>query len=64
MTGDGISVHGSDKVEPIYATNGCIGIPNGFAKRLFGVVAPGDRIVVTKATELKSGDVVGTAPKA
>jgi lipoprotein-anchoring transpeptidase ErfK/SrfK len=64
MTGDGISVHGADKVEPIYATNGCIGIPNGFAKRLFGVVAPGDRIVVTKATDLKPGDVVGTAPKA
>jgi lipoprotein-anchoring transpeptidase ErfK/SrfK len=64
MTGDGISVHGADKVEPIYATNGCIGIPNGFAKRLFGVVAPGDRIVVTRAKELRAGDVVTTAPKA
>jgi lipoprotein-anchoring transpeptidase ErfK/SrfK len=64
MTGDGISVHGADKVEPIYATNGCIGIPNGFAKRLFGVVALGDRIVVTKAKELRAGDVVATAAKA
>jgi lipoprotein-anchoring transpeptidase ErfK/SrfK len=64
MTGDGISVHGADKVKPIYATNGCIGIPNGFAKRLFGVVSLGDRIVVTKANDLKSGDVVSTAPKA
>ena len=62
MTGDGISVHGADKVEPIYATNGCIGIPNGFAKRLFGVVMPGDRIVVTKAKELRAGDVIATAP--
>ncbi len=66
MTGDGISVHGADKVQPIYATNGCIGIPNGFAKRLFGVVSPGDRIVVTKAKDLRAGDVVATAvpPKA
>jgi L,D-transpeptidase catalytic domain len=62
MTGDGISVHGADKVQPIYATNGCIGIPNGFAKRLFGVVELGDRIVVTKAKTLKPGDVVATAP--
>lgn len=62
MTGDGISVHGADKVQPIYATNGCIGIPNGFAKRLFGVVVPGDRIVVTKAKELRPGDVIATAP--
>lgn len=60
MTGDGISVHGADKVEPIYATNGCIGIPNGFAKRLFGVVVPGDRIVVTRAKNLKVGDVIPT----
>jgi lipoprotein-anchoring transpeptidase ErfK/SrfK len=60
MTGDGISVHGADKVELIYATNGCIGIPNGFAKRLFGVVVPGDRIVVTKARDLRVGDVIPT----
>ncbi len=62
MTGDGISVHGADKVQPIYATNGCIGIPNGFAKRLFGVVAPGDRIVVSKAKDLRAGDVIATIP--
>lgn len=61
MTNDGISVHGADKVKPIYATNGCIGIPNGFAKRLFGVVSMGDRIVVTKAKSLKTGDVIETA---
>jgi lipoprotein-anchoring transpeptidase ErfK/SrfK len=64
MTGDGISVHGADKVKPIYATNGCIGIPNGFAKRLFGVVELGDRIVVTRAKDLRAGDVVTTVPKA
>jgi lipoprotein-anchoring transpeptidase ErfK/SrfK len=62
MTGDGISVHGADKVQPIYATNGCIGIPNGFAKRLFGVVVPGDRIVVTKAKDVRTGDVIATTP--
>jgi lipoprotein-anchoring transpeptidase ErfK/SrfK len=60
MTSDGISVHGADKVKPIYATNGCIGIPNGFAKRLFAVTSLGDRIVVTKAKALRAGDIVPT----
>ncbi len=61
MTNDGISVHGADQVQAIYATNGCIGIPNGFAKRLFGVTSLGDRIVVTKSTNLKQGDVIQTS---
>lgn len=61
MTNDGISVHGADKVMPIYATNGCIGVPTEFAKRLFEVASLGDRIVVTKAKELRSGAVVPTA---
>jgi hypothetical protein len=47
-------------VKPIYATNGCVGIPNTFAKKLFGVVELGDRIVVTKARDLKVGDIVAT----
>ncbi len=55
MTNDGISVHGTDKVKPIYATNGCIGIPNEFAKRLFEVASLGDRIVVTQASKLREG---------
>jgi lipoprotein-anchoring transpeptidase ErfK/SrfK len=61
MTSDGISVHGADHVKPIYATNGCIGIPNSFAKKLFAVVELGDPIVVTKARDLRIGDVVMTA---
>ncbi len=64
MTGDGISIHGAEKVEPIYATNGCIGIPNGFARRLFEVVVPGDRIVVTKAAQTRAGVVIRTGGRA
>ncbi len=60
MTNDGISIHGADHVQPMYATNGCIGIPNGFAKRLFEVVALGDRIVVTKAKVQRAGDIIPT----
>ncbi len=60
MTNDGISVHGTDHVNPNYATNGCIGIPNEFAKRLFAVASLGDRIVVTKARELRAGVTVPT----
>eukprot|EP01037_Dinobryon_pediforme_P001760 gene1760-1790_t len=33
LTNDGVSIHGS-KVERGYATNGCIGVPDDFAKRL------------------------------
>lgn len=61
MTNDGISVHGADKVKPIYATNGCIGVPNEFAKRLFAVASIGDRIVVTKASEWRAGASIPTA---
>lgn len=61
ITNDGISVHGADKIKPIYATNGCVGIPNTFAKKLFGVVEIGDRIVVTKARDLRAGDIIATA---
>lgn len=60
MTNDGISVHGTDKVEPIYATNGCIGVPNGFARRLFDVASLGDRIVVTKASNVRVGAIIPT----
>ena len=60
MTNDGISIHGADHVKPIYATNGCIGIPTGFAKRLFEVVALGDRIIVTKAKARRAGDIIPT----
>jgi lipoprotein-anchoring transpeptidase ErfK/SrfK len=57
LTGDGITIHGS-KVERGYATNGCIGVPNAFAKRLFGVASLGDRVIITDGKRLGIGQPI------
>jgi len=57
MTNDGISIHGSE-VDWGYATHGCIGVPVAFAKKLFGVVKLGDKIIVTNGETLKSGQAI------
>ena len=55
MTNDGITIHGT-KVENGYITHGCIGVPNAFAKKLFGEAKLGDRVIVTDGATLKLGD--------
>lgn len=45
LTGDGVAIHGSD-VEQGLATHGCIGVPLGFAQRLFAVAQRGDLVSV------------------
>lgn len=47
LTGDGISIHASE-IAADYATHGCIGVPAGFAQRLFAVARVGDRVIVTR----------------
>ena len=54
MTNDGVSIHGSE-VRYENATHGCIGIPLGLAKRLFGVVKLGDKVIVTKGKMIGLG---------
>lgn len=61
LTNDGISIHGSEDVQPIYATNGCVGVPVAFAKRLFGAVALGDRVVITEGSTLRVGETLPDA---
>lgn len=46
LTRDGISIHASE-VAYDYATHGCIGVPAGFARRLFAAAKLGDRVIVT-----------------
>lgn len=46
LTNDGIAIHGSE-VEFGYATHGCIGIPDAFAKQLFRIAKLGDQVVIT-----------------
>jgi len=60
MTNDGVSIHGSE-VDWGYATHGCIGVPVAFAKKLFGVVKLGDKIIVTNGEMLKAGQTIPAA---
>jgi len=47
LTGDGVALHGSS-VEKGYATHGCIGLPEGFARRLFDAARVGDLVTVVR----------------
>ena len=62
LTNDGVSIHGS-KVERGYATNGCIGVPDEFAAKLFAKAHLGDRVIITDGKEMKLGDPIINAPK-
>ncbi len=55
LTDDGVSIHGT-KVEKGYASHGCIGVPAGFDKKLFGVTKVGDKVIITKGKTAKAGD--------
>src|SRR3954469_1048804 len=48
LTNDGITIHGSDHVEPGYATHGCVAVPIPFAKKLFEAARVGDLVIVTR----------------
>ena len=61
LTNDGVSIH-SSKVERGYATNGCIGVPDGFAAKLFARAKLGDKVIITDGKQLKLGDPI-IAPK-
>lgn len=55
LTNDGISIHGT-RVEKGYASHGCIGVPNGFGKKLFGVTKLGDVVYITRGKRISKGD--------
>lgn len=55
LTNDGISIHGT-KVEKGYASHGCIGVPNGFGKKLFAVTRLGDVVYITRGKRIGKGD--------
>lgn len=55
LTADGVAIHGT-KVEKGYASHGCIGVPNDFGQKLFGVTKTGDKVIITKGKTAKQGD--------
>ncbi len=59
LTNDGVSIHGS-KVERGYATNGCVGVPDAFAEKLFRIAHLGDKVIITDGKKLNLGDPIIT----
>lgn len=55
LTNDGISIH-ETQVENGYASHGCIGVPKGFAEKLFGVARLGDKVYITRGKQVGLGD--------
>ncbi len=63
LTNDGVAIHGS-KVEKGYATNGCVGVPDEFAKNLFKLAKLGDKVIITDGRKMTIGDPILTGEHA
>lgn len=48
LTGDGVSIHGSN-VRWGFATHGCVGVPTAFAAKMFDAVKKGDEVLIVGA---------------
>ena len=57
LTNDGVAIHASD-VRYGNATHGCIGVPFGFARKLFAATKLGDRVIVTNGKRLEMGQSI------
>ena len=55
LTDDGITLHAT-KVEWGYASHGCIGMPEAFAKKVFETTSLGDRVFITRGKMVGVGD--------
>ncbi|QIQ86973.1 L,D-transpeptidase family protein [Erythrobacter sp.] len=55
LTWDGIAIHGSPVING-YASHGCIGVPDPFAKKLFEAAKRGDKVVITRGRYVGVGD--------
>ncbi|MFL6846547.1 MAG: L,D-transpeptidase family protein [Allosphingosinicella sp.] len=58
LTNDGVTIHASDKVQPGFATHGCVAVPTAFAKKLFGATKVGDIVIVTDGKRLGLGESI------
>ena len=57
LTDDGVAIHAT-KVENGYITRGCVGVPDGFARKLFEEARLGDRVIITDGATLGLGDKI------
>ncbi|MBS0255985.1 MAG: L,D-transpeptidase family protein [Proteobacteria bacterium] len=54
LTGDGVSLHATT-VQNGYASHGCIGLPLGFARKLFATTHLGDKVYITRGKQVGVG---------
>ncbi len=60
LTPDGVFIHAAE-VRRNWGSNGCIGVPDAFAKRLFDTASRGDVVVVTNGRTMREGEALGTS---
>ncbi|TCJ41474.1 L,D-transpeptidase family protein [Parafrankia sp. BMG5.11] len=58
LTSDGVAIHGGHAIENGYASHGCISGPDGFISKIFAIVQPGDKVIVTRGEMLQQGDPI------
>ena len=47
------------KSDPVaHATNGCVGVPDDFAAKLFKVANLGDKVIITDGKKMSVGDPI------
>ena len=57
LTTSGVFIHGAN-VRIDWGTNGCVGLPDAFAEKLFGATNVGDRVVITDGAVMQVGNSV------
>lgn len=57
LTRDGVAIHGSPVLNG-YASHGCIGVPDDFARQLFAVAKRGDKVIITRGKMVGVGDKI------
>lgn len=55
LTNDGVTLHAT-KVEWGYASHGCVGMPEEFARKVFETTQVGDKVYITQGKSAKMGD--------
>ncbi|UVO52906.1 L,D-transpeptidase family protein [Sphingomonas sp. SUN039] len=60
LTTSGVFIHGA-KIRIDWGSNGCVGIPDAFAEKLFGATKVGDRVIITDGAVMQVGNSVPAA---
>jgi hypothetical protein len=60
LTWDGVAIHGGSTVELGYASHGCIGTPDAFVSKIYGIAQPGDVVIITDGVRANIGSSLAT----